>query len=78
MAVAKYWYKRYGAVPAVVTHDVLEFELPQPVGKEDARELAEEHYAFCSDTIDQALGGLTLPMLGQMLDKTTNWYFCWE
>ena len=28
MAVAKYWFEKYGAFPALMTHDVLEYGLP--------------------------------------------------
>lgn len=34
MSASKYWYEKYGAVPAVVTHDVLEFYLPVPAGQQ--------------------------------------------
>ena len=36
MAVAKYWFEQYGAVPAVMTHDELEFLLPVPVSEKEA------------------------------------------
>ena len=29
MAVAKYWFETYQAVPALMTHDVLEYDLPK-------------------------------------------------
>ena len=32
MAVAKYWFEKYGAVPALMTHDVLEYVLPDVHG----------------------------------------------
>ena len=47
MAVTKYWFEQYGAVPAAMTHDELEFELPVPVSKEKAMEVAVEQYGFC-------------------------------
>ncbi len=53
MAVTKYWFEQYGAVPAVMTHDVLEFDLPAPVPQERAMEVAQEQYAFCPDVVDQ-------------------------
>ena len=34
MAVTKYWNELYGAVPAVITHDVLEFSVPPLLGLE--------------------------------------------
>ena len=36
MAVTKYWFEKYGAVPAAMSHDELEFLLPTPVSQEKA------------------------------------------
>ena len=47
MAVAKYWFEKYGAVPAAMSHDELEFLLPTPVSQEQAMENAAEQYGFC-------------------------------
>ena len=40
MAVAKYWFEQHGAIPAAMSHDELEFELPTPISKERAMEVA--------------------------------------
>ena len=40
MAVSRTWAEQYGAVPAVLTQDVLEYALPAPVPAEQAMELA--------------------------------------
>ena len=76
MAAAKYWYELYGAVPAVLTHDVLEYELPKPVGEENALELAKEQYLFCADIVDQCVE--TIGALAYMLKMSTVWYFWWD
>ena len=47
MAVAKYWFEQHGAIPAAMSHDELEFELPTPISKERAMEVAVEQYGFC-------------------------------
>ena len=52
MAVAKYWFEQHGAIPAAMSHDELEFELPTPISKERAMEVAVEQYGFCPD-LDQ-------------------------
>ena len=52
MAAAKYWFEQYGAVPAAMSHDELEFLLPAPVPKEKAMDVAVELYGFCPD-LDQ-------------------------
>ena len=76
MAMARYWFQRHGAVPAVVTADVLEYILPVPVGQEAAVRLALEQYAFCADIVDQGVG--TLEALAAGLAQSDRWYFWWD
>ncbi|MCI8360819.1 MAG: DUF4253 domain-containing protein [Clostridiales bacterium] len=73
MAVAKYWYETYGAVPAAMTHDELEFVLSAPVPGEKAMELALEQYAFCPDLDQNPIGALA-----DSLRKSKTWYFWWD
>ena len=60
MAVAKYWFEQHGAIPAAMSHDELEFELPTPISKERAMEVAVEQYGFCPD-LDQNEDGALAP-----------------
>lgn len=76
MAAAKYWYEKYGAVPAVMTRDVLEYDLPAPVRREEAMALALEQYAFCPDIVEQGCG--TIGYLADTLAKSNKWYFWWD
>ena len=78
MAVAKYWFEKYGAVPALMTHDVLEYVLPDVHGiaKEQALDLALEQYAYCNDIVDQ--GVETVGRLADGLAKSSYWYFWWD
>ena len=76
MAAAKHWFEEYGAVPAVLTHDTLEFELAAPAPAEKAMELAAQHYGFCPD-VDQG-GGWTVGTLAGELRRSTVWYFWWD
>ena len=47
VAVAKYWYEKYGAVPAAITYDEIEFYVERPPQTlEEAKKLAVEHYCF--------------------------------
>ena len=78
MAAAKHWYEKYGAVPAVMTHDVLEFILPKPVGGDEAMELALEQYVFCSDIVNQGPEDATVGWLADMLRQSTVWFFWWD
>lgn len=76
MAVAKYWFESHGAVPAVITHDVLEFILPTAVDRVAATALAAEQFVFCSDIVEQS--DLSLGMLANLLTKSNLWYFWWD
>lgn len=76
MAVAKYWFEEYGAAPALMTHDVLEFSLPAPVPQEKAMELAWEQFTYCSDIVEQGVG--TIGRLADGLARSNYWYFWWD
>ena len=77
IAVAKYWYEKYGAVPAVITYDEIEFYVEKPVKTlEEAKKLAVEHYAFCYDIVEQCYG--TFERLVDGLYKNIQWYFWWD
>ena len=78
MAVAKYWFEQYGAVPAAMSHDELEFLLPVPVHKEKAVEVALEQYGFCPDIVDQEQDDPTVGNLADVLWQSIVWYFWWD
>ena len=76
MAVAKYWFEKYGAIPALMTHDVLEYSLPAPVSQERSMEVAWEQFTYCSDIVEQGVG--TVGRLADGLAKSSYWYFWWD
>ena len=78
MAVAKYWFEQYGAVPAAITHDELEFLLPAPVSQEKTMDAAVEQYGFCPDVIDQGPEESTVGALADVLRQSPVWYFWWD
>ena len=75
VSVAKHWFERYGAIPAVIAHGIVEFAVSQPVSEEESLPLAEEHYAFCNDIVNQ-VG--TINTLADVLRKSTVWFFWWD
>lgn len=77
-AVCKYWYEKYGAVPAVITHDTLEFLLPNSISGDEAIEVAKEHFAFCTDRVDQCTESGTIGEVADSLSQSTVWYFWWD
>ena len=77
IAVAKYWYEKYGAAPAVITYDEIEFYVERPVQTlEETKKLAVEQYAFCYDIVEQ--GYRTFEKLVDGLYKNIQWYFWWD
>lgn len=76
MAVAKSWYERFGAVPAAVSGDEVEFYMDTPAGrgrtKAELETLAFEHYAFAPDTWESELIDTSY------LKKCRYWYFWWD
>lgn len=75
MAVARYWFEKFGAVPAVMTHDELDLALPKPIGWELAVQTALEQYAFCPD-MDQ--NHESVGALADTLRQSKIWYFWWD
>lgn len=76
-AVFRYWYEKYGAIPAAVSRDVWELYVPDPVtDKETAMALAGEMYNFCCDIVDQGVG--TIGALAGMITGLNIWYFWWD
>ena len=76
-AVTAFWYQRYGAQPALMTEDSLEFMVPQPVAAAECKELALKHYVFCPSFINSS-DGITISSHAEALKDSTIWYFWWE
>ncbi len=76
MAVSKYWYEKYGAVPATISHDVLEYTAKPVKDLDTAKQLAFEQGMFCIDIIEQGVG--SYGVLADMLTNSTVWYFWWD
>ena len=78
LAVCKYWYEKYGAVPVTISHDILEMSVPSPVSESDALEFAKEHYAFTPDRVDQGTSTNTLSEVAECLKVSKIWFFWWD
>ena len=74
--IGKYWYEKYGAIPAVMTRDVLEFAALPVKDRTAAMDLALEQFAFCSDIVFQGVD--TIGRLADSLVNSTTWYFWWD
>ncbi|WP_342433176.1 DUF4253 domain-containing protein [Neobacillus sp. FSL H8-0543] len=77
VAVFKYWHEKYGARPALVTHDVWElFVENPPKTQEEAEILAWEQFGFCSDIVLQGVGSVN-GLAGTLINSSV-WYFWWD
>ena len=77
IATIKYWYEKYGAVPAAITYDEIEFYVERPVLTfEEAKKLAIEQYAFCYGLLWECYD--TLDELASAIYKNVHWYFWWS
>lgn len=73
--VARYWYEEYKVIPAVISHDTLEFRA-MPLEKDTAIKIAKEQYELCPDIVDQGIG--TIGALAHSLTQSTVWFFWWD
>jgi len=79
MEVCRYWYTKYGAVPALVSSDTLEFVLEEPVADEEmAMQAAKEHFAFCPDRVFQGTETETMAELASCISQSKYWFFWWD
>lgn len=77
MALAAKWRDRFGAVPAVITFDAVEFYVPRPPATvHAAAELAREQYLVCPQLVEQICGNLEA--LTSNLIKNAQWFFWWR
>ena len=77
IATVKYWYEKYGAVPAAITYDEIEFYVERPVQTfEEAKKLAIEQYAFCYGLLWECYD--TLEELASAIYQNVHWYFWWS
>lgn len=75
-AFCKMAYEKFGAIPAVISADTLEFAVASRPSKEEALELAWQMYALCPDTVNQ--GHKSVNALADCLTKSEVWTFWWD
>lgn len=78
MAVCKYWFEKYGAVPVTISHDVMEMQIPEPVAEKDSMQVAKEHFAFTTDRVFQCTETGTLAEVAACIAASNIWYFWWD
>ena len=77
IAIVKYWYEKYGSIPASITYDEIEFYVERPPQTlEETKKLAVEHYAFCYGLLWGCYD--TLEEAASTIYKNAHWYFWWS
>lgn len=74
MAVAKYWYETYGAIPAAITYECVDYLLPRPV--DDPKKTAIEVYAYCGECFEQVY--VNFASIGEDIKDRKIWNFWWD
>jgi hypothetical protein len=76
-ALARSWAERFGATLVAIGGDIVEMTVQEPPRtNEDALALAEEHYLYCPDIVEQ--GCNTIDALAAKLKGGTSWSFWWD
>lgn len=77
IALAKYWYEKYGAYPICIGADTIQFKVDNKINDDKVlEELAMEQYLYCGDIVWQ--GVETLNNLKNSLSNSNVWYFWWD
>lgn len=74
-AIAEYWYEKYGAVPCLLSYDIVVYYVPNPIDYQGSFELAVEQTAYDIDLIQ---GHENIWALAKYIDRSAFWYFWWE
>ena len=76
-AVLRSWEQRFGAILVAVGFDTLHLLVERPPqSPESAIRVAAEHFAFCTDNVDQGAGSIRA--LAQELEGAPIWSFWWD
>jgi hypothetical protein len=77
VALMKRWHQLYKAEVVGITSDVVEMWVEDPPrDRGSAFQLAQEHYTYCNDIVEQ--GVETLNNLAAILLNASVWFFWWD
>lgn len=77
--LARKWFRLYGAYPAVITHDTLDFEVPVKIDEETAIDLAVEQSTFCPTLLEVGYSREeAAAALVAELKNSSVWHFWWD
>jgi len=77
VAALKSWQDRYGAVPVLISGDVIELRVTRrPETREEALALAREQFLYSEDIVYQGVGSISELAASMMVSDW--WYFWWD
>lgn len=76
VAVFREWHARHGAEPLVIGGDTVELLVRPLEDPAEAKRIAIEQYAYCSDIVDQGTG--SVETLAAELLGASVWFFWWD
>ena len=76
IAALRHWRDAFGARLVTCGADILELTVSRRPSRDTAMSLANEHYAYCNDIIDQGFG--TFSKLAASLAVSDWWSFWWD
>lgn len=78
VAVSRYWYEKYGAAPAAISHDTVEYYVERPPQTDaGAKAVAVELFYFSyGDAVYQ--GSETFEALANQVYGSRQWYVWWD
>lgn len=76
VAVLREWHSRHEAVPLMLGGDTLQLIVRPIEDPEEAKRVAIEQYAYCSDIVDQGVG--SVEDLAASLLGSSVWFFWWD
>ena len=74
-AVLKLWYEKYGAVPAAISHDILDMVSSAELSNDDALTVARQMIAFDNDLLFM---GVSANKLANSIKRSKVWSFWWD
>jgi hypothetical protein len=77
VAALRSWRDRFGAELVAMSFDTMDLRVERrPQSRQEALDLAREHYIFCSETVGDGIG--TLSNSAANLIQTMWWNFWWD
>ena len=72
----RHWHAAHGAVPVAIGHDTIELVVRPVEDPTEAKRVAIEQFAYCSDVAEQDAGSVAALATGLL--GASVWFFWWD